>query len=228
MILVSGVRFKTLQIPGLTIYPGRTAIIGRNGSGKTSLLRLIAGLVSPDKGSVTISGEPAGTHKNVGWVDEYPDRNFIFSTVYDEIASSCRFQFIPCEETRRMVLEIASKAGISHLVRREIRTLSGGEKAMVALAAALVTTPPLVVTDEYDSHLDASCIDAVEGLMAASGARYVVQCTQNMELAARCDAIVFLSHGNILYNGRPEEIFTSLKDSCFYPFSWRMRNAGSL
>ncbi len=127
-----------------------------------------------------------------------------------------------------MVLGIASKAGITHLVRREIRTLSGGEKAMVALAAALVTTPPLVVMDEYDSHLDSSCIDAVEGLMVASGARYIVQCTQNMELAAKCDAVVFPSHGKILYNGRPEEIFTSLKDSCFYPFSWRMRDAGCL
>jgi energy-coupling factor transport system ATP-binding protein len=228
MILVSGVRFNMLRIPCLSIYPGRTAIIGRNGSGKTSLLWLIAGLASPEEGSVTISGEPAGTHNNVGWVDEYPDRNFIFSTVYDEIASSCRFQFISCEETRRMVLEIASKAGITHLVRREIRTLSGGEKAMVALAAALVTTPPLVVMDEYDSHLDSSCIDAVEGLMGASGARYTIQCTQNMELAARCDAVVLLSHGKVLSNGRPEEIFNSLKDSCFYPFSWRMRDAGCL
>jgi energy-coupling factor transport system ATP-binding protein len=227
MIRISGVRFHTLRIPGISIYPGRTAIIGRNGSGKTSLLRLLAGLASPEEGSVTISGEPAGTHR-VGWVDEYPDRNFIFSTVYNEIASSCRFQFISCEETRRMVGEIASKAGITHLVRREIRTLSGGEKAMVALAAALVTTPPLVVTDEYDSHLDASCIDAVEELMGASGARYTIQCTQNMELAARCDAVIFLSAGKILYNGRPDEVFTSLKDSCFYPFSWRLRDAGCL
>jgi len=227
MILVSGVRFNTLRIPDLSIYPGRTAIIGRNGSGKTSLLRLIAGLASPEEGSVTITGEPTGTH-NVGWVDEYPDRNFIFSTVYDEIASSCRFQFIPCEETRGMVLDIASKAGITHLVRREIRTLSGGEKAMVALAAALVTTPPLVVTDEYDSHLDSSCIDAVERLLGASGAQYTIQCTQNMELAARCDTVVFLYEGKILHKGRPEEVFTSLKDSCFYPFSWRLRDAGCL
>ncbi len=61
MILVTGVLFNTLRIPGLSIYPGRTAIIGKNGSGKTSLLRLLAGLASPGEGSITISGEPAGT-----------------------------------------------------------------------------------------------------------------------------------------------------------------------
>ena len=99
---------------------------------------------------------------------------------------------------------------------------------MVALAAALVTTPLLVVLDEYDSHLDASCIDAVERLLQASGARYIIQCTQNMELAARCDGMVFLSGGKILHHGRPEEIFTVLESSCFYPFSWRLRDAGCL
>jgi energy-coupling factor transport system ATP-binding protein len=227
MILVSGVRFRALCVPRLCIYSGRTAIIGRNGSGKTSLLRLLAGLESPQEGSVTIPGSPDGTCR-VGWVDEFPDRNFIFSTVYDEIASSCRFQHISCKETDYMVGDIASKAGIAHLVHREIGTLSGGEKAMVALAAALVTTPMLVVLDEYDSHLDPSCIDAVERLLLASGARYIIQCTQNMELAARCDAAVFLSGGKIQYNGRPEEIFTALESSCFYPFSWRLRDAGCL
>jgi energy-coupling factor transport system ATP-binding protein len=225
MILVSGVRFNTLCIPRLIIHPGRTAILGRNGSGKTSLLRLLAGLVSPEVGSVHISREPTGIPR-VGWVDEYPDRNFIFSIVYDEIASYCRFQYIPCKDTDRMVREIASKAGISHLLKREIGTLSGGEKAIVALAAALVTTPPLVVLDEYDSHLDSSSIDAVEDLLSASGARYIIQCTQNMELAAQCDAAVFLSGGKILHNGRPDEIFTSLRSSCFYPLSWRLRDAG--
>jgi energy-coupling factor transport system ATP-binding protein len=227
MILVSGVRFHTLRIPRLCIYPGRTAIIGRNGSGKTSLLRLLAGIASPEEGTIAIPGRPEATSR-VGWVDEYPNRNFIFSTVYDEIASPCRFRHIPCKETDCMVRDITSKAGIAHLVHREIRTLSGGEKAMVALAAALVITPRVVVLDEYDSHLDASCIDAVEKLLLASGAQYIIQCTQNMELAARCDAAVFLSGGEVLHNGRPEEIFNALERSCFYPLSWRLRDAGCL
>jgi energy-coupling factor transport system ATP-binding protein len=227
MILVSNVRYRTLRVPLLRICPGRTAIIGSNGSGKTSLLRLLAGIASPEEGTVTVPGRPEGTSR-AGWVDEYPDRNFIFSTVYNEIASSCRFQHIPCKETDCMVRDIASKAGIAHLVHREIRGLSGGEKALVALAAALVTTPMLVVLDECDSHLDASCIDAIERLLRASGAQYIIQCTQNMELAARCDTAVFLSGGEIRYNGPPEETFSALESSCFYPVSWRLRDAGCL
>jgi energy-coupling factor transport system ATP-binding protein len=226
VILVSGLKYNTLCIPRLEIPPGRTAIIGRNGSGKTSLLRILAGLAQPEQGSINVPGE-AGELR-VGWVDEFPDRNFIFSRVRDEIASSCRFRYISCEKTGQMVEEIASKARISHLLDRNTGTLSGGEKAMVALSAALVTSPPVLVLDEYDSHLDLSCIDAAETLLAASGARYTVQCTQNMELAAKCDTVVLLGGGRVRCAGPPRGVFPSLKNTCFYPFSWRFHDAGCL
>ena len=94
MIVIEGLRSRSLEIPRLEIPRGTTAVIGPNGSGKTTLLKLLAGISLPGSGSIRIDG--AGPRMaEIGWVNEFPDRNIIFSTVADEVASPLRFRHIP-------------------------------------------------------------------------------------------------------------------------------------
>lgn len=114
--------------------------------------------------------------------------------------------------------------GISGLKKRPMRELSGGEKVLVALAAALVTRPQVLVLDEYDSHLDENRTEEIARIIRMSGTPCIIRCTQDMEEAASADYVIFLSEGKVRYAGRPEDVFASLSGTAFYPLSWRCRS----
>jgi energy-coupling factor transporter ATP-binding protein EcfA2 len=104
-----------------------------------------------------------------------------------------------------------------------MQELSGGEKVLVALAAALVFRPQVLVLDEYDSHLDVNRTGEIAGIIRKSKTPYVIHCTQDLEAAAGGDAVIFLNKGKIGYTGMPDNVFASLAGTAFYPFSWRCR-----
>jgi energy-coupling factor transporter ATP-binding protein EcfA2 len=104
-----------------------------------------------------------------------------------------------------------------------MQELSGGEKVLVALAAALVFRPQLLVLDEYDAHLDMHRAREIACLIRKSGTPYVIHCTQDTDAAAAGDTVIFLEGGNVSCTGTPEEVFASLAGTAFYPFSWRCR-----
>jgi energy-coupling factor transport system ATP-binding protein len=110
---------------------------------------------------------------------------------------------------------------ITHLLDRTMRELSGGEKILVAFAAALVQQPKILVLDEYDSHLDETRCLQLEQLIRTCAVPYVLRCTQQMETAARGDNLLFLENGTISLSGTPTRVFASLEQTPFYPLSWR-------
>jgi energy-coupling factor transport system ATP-binding protein len=220
MITISGLRYRTLAIDALEISPGITSVIGRNGSGKSTFLKICAGIAEPGKGVILIDGR-SPRETDTGYVNEFPDRNILFSTVKDELASPLRFRFTPCEETRSAVRECAKTLGICHLLDRRVQELSGGEKVLVAFAAAVIARPWILALDECDSHLDAGRCAWLEKAIRASGAPYVIRCTQQMEAAATGDHLLFLEKGHVLHTGTPGEVFSRLSETPFYPLSWR-------
>jgi len=220
MIEITNVRHKVLSIPGLAIPPGTTAIIGENGSGKTTLLRLIAGIDEPEGGSITIDGASPRTQET-GYVHEFPDRNLLFSTVFDEIASSPRFRNLPCPQTSERVHASAAMVQVCHLLDRPVRDLSGGEKALAGIAAAIVNRPTLLVLDEFDSHLDRERCRQIDSAVLECGARYIIRCTQHMETAAAAQYVVALERGGPAHSGTPQEVFPHYRSTPFYPASWR-------
>jgi energy-coupling factor transport system ATP-binding protein len=221
MIVLSAIDHGILNISFLEILPGMTVIIGPNGSGKTTLLKIIAGINSPYRGSVEIDGKnPASV--NTGWLNEYPDRNMLFGNVSDEIASPLRFQQDSCPKIKDRVNEIAHDFGISHLLGRRTRDLSGGEKVLVSLATAMVTRPLVLVFDESDSHLDSECTRAIIRLIRNFGALYLVWCTQDMEIAAGADHVILLEEGSVTRCGTACSVFSGLSGDCLYPLSWRI------
>jgi energy-coupling factor transport system ATP-binding protein len=220
MITLHNIHYRSLAIGHLEIPTGITSVIGPNGSGKTTLIRLCAGLVKPESGTILIDGKTP-RQCEVGYVNEFPDRNILFSTVNDELASPFRFRHVPCKVTEETITTHAGALGIGHLLGRRMRDLSGGEKVLVALATAFITRPTLLALDEYDSHLDATCSVAIGTMIRQSGAAYIIRCTQQMETAASGNHLLFIDNGRLVHAGTPAAVFASLSGTPFYPLSWR-------
>jgi energy-coupling factor transport system ATP-binding protein len=219
MITAEFLCYRNLKIDALTIKPGITTIIGANGSGKTTFLKLCAGIALTDSGSLLID-DTLPRKNEIGWVNEFPDRNILFVNVFDEIASPLRFRRTPCNEIDSEVRTCAETLGITHLLKRAVRDLSGGEKVLVSLAAALVHHPKVLVLDEYDSHLDAHSLTRIEQGIRTSGAKYVIRCTQQMETAVQSDYLLFFDSGRITCAGTPGYVFPFLKGTAYYPLLW--------
>ncbi len=221
MIYAQNLYHRLLAIESLRVGEGHTAIIGPNGSGKTTFLKLCAGIELPHRGTLTISGkEPRAVH--TGWVGEVPDNNLVFRTVYDEVASGLRFRRTPVDEIEPAVSTVLSDMGILHLCSRASHTLSGGEKVMVACAAALALSPELLILDEADTHLDRNAADNLETIIRRRPAPCILQCTQDMDTAASSDWVVFFDGGHPRYSGTPEEVFGQLSETEMYPSLWRI------
>lgn len=222
MITMEKIRYRSLGVDNLRLSPGTTSLIGPNGSGKTTLLKLLAGIAEPESGTILIDGIlPRNTE--IGWVNEFPDRNILFGSVSDEIASPLRFRHLPCRMIDERVKEVMKLAGIGHLQNRTVQTLSGGEKILIALASSLVIRPHVLVLDEYDSHLDSNHTAGIAEVIRKTGIPYVIHCTQDMDAAASGDTVLYLEKGSIVHAGTPDEVFTSLDSPAFRPISWRCR-----
>lgn len=219
MISIQSLRYRNLAIDTLTINPGITTIIGANGSGKTTFLKLCAGISIPESGTITIDNVPP-RQTDIGWVNEFPDRNILFVNVFDEIASPLRFRRTRCDTIGSSVRECADVLGITPLLNREVHALSGGEKVLVALAAALISHPRVLVLDEYDSHLDSRLSAKIEKIIRLSGVDYVIRCTQQMDTALQSDHLLFFESGRITLAGTPDHVFPCLKGTAYYPVLW--------
>ena len=222
MITIEKLRYRILSIEDLRIAPGITSVIGPNGSGKTTLLKLLAGIALPESGTILIDGIPP-RNAEIGWVNEFPDRNILFGSAFEEIASPLRFRHLPCSVIEDRVDSVMASVRIPHLRTRLMQELSGGEKVLVALAAALVCRPQVLVLDEYDTHLDSHRAADIARIIRKSAIPYVIHCTQDMETAASGDGVIFLKEGKIRHTGTPENVFASLEGTAFCPLSWRCR-----
>ena len=226
MISIENLIYRNLAIDTLTIKPGITTIIGPNGSGKTTFLKICAGIILPDSGTILIDDAPP-RQTDVGWVNEFPDRNLLFVNVSDEIASPLRFRHDTCDSVDSAMKSCAETMGITHLLKRAVRELSGGEKILVSLAAALVHHPIVLVLDEYDSHLDVHVKEKNEQIIRSSGAKYIIRCTQQMDTAIQSDHVLFFDNGRVRYDGTPDHVFSFLKGTAYYPLLWGCRSSGS-
>ena len=206
MICISSIRCGCLSIPELTINPGLVAITGPNGSGKTTLLEIIAGIQIPTQGCIKINNtDPRKT--NVGWVGEFPDLNMTFTRVMDEIASPLRFSLKPCRAIEDSVRQIARTLDITQLLHRSVRSLSGGEKVLIALASALIAKPEVLILDETDSHLDAFTLDTVDRIIRNVGVPHVLFATHRPDRVTSADHVIVIKRGEVHRTGTPDEIY---------------------
>ncbi len=191
-------------------------LLGPTGAGKTTTLRVIAGLERPEEGQVSFDGEAIDqltpAERNIAFVFEhyslYPNM-----TVYDNLAFPLRspLRDLSAQDIRHRVEEIATKLHIDHLMERTTANLSGGEMQRVSLGRALVREPRVFLMDEPLSNLDAKLRESLrvelQHLQKTQGSTTLFVTHDQIEALTMGDRIAVLDGGRIVQIGTPEDIY---------------------
>jgi energy-coupling factor transporter ATP-binding protein EcfA2 len=217
-----GAAHEALRGVELSVEPGELVVLaGRSGSGKSTLLRAACGLVphfhgGEIQGSVEVAGldarsqGPGELARVVGLVAQDPETKIVSTTVHAEIGLALELRGESAAARARAVEEVALALAIPDLLDRATDTLSGGELQRVALAAALVARPPLVLLDEPTSQLDPVAGDELIWLLRRLNEQWgtaVVLCEHRLERClAAADHAVAMSEGSVAFAGPPREM----------------------
>ena len=211
-----------LEDLNLTIAEGEMVlVIGPTGSGKSSLLRLINGLVPHHTGGilagdVSVNGlstqltKPGGMAHLIGIVGQNPANGFVADTVEEELAFGMEVLNLPNDVMRKRVEEVLDLLSLAPLRNRSIATLSGGEQQRVAIGAALVTHPKVLVLDEPTSALDPIAAEEVLSILYRLvhdlGLTVVIAEHKLERVIQFADRIVYINGEGVANVGTPEEI----------------------
>lgn len=200
----------------LALSAPRTAIIGANGSGKSTFVRLLNGLVAPTSGRITINGidvgrDPRSARRMVSMVFSNPDHQALMPTVQEDVAFSLRGSGMSKAEAEERVEECLRSFGLWHLRAAAIHTLSGGERQLVALAAVSIRKAEVLIADEPTALLDLPNTQRIETILLDSLAPKVLLVTHDLELAQRCDTAVLIHGGRVVETGAPAEVIRSYR-----------------
>lgn len=193
------------------------SIVGHNGCGKSTLCKLIIGLLEKTGGEIIVDGLQLNKdnlieiRKKIAIVFQNPDNQFIGATVEDDIAFSLENDNVPRSEMVSLVKEYATKVGMEKFLTKEPSYLSGGQKQRVALADALVRKPEILILDEATSMLDPNgkqeMLDLINKMRIEKPELTVISITHDIEEAYLSDRIILLSEGEVVLSCLPSELF---------------------
>ncbi|PSL46861.1 energy-coupling factor transport system ATP-binding protein [Salsuginibacillus halophilus] len=190
-----------------SIQPGEfTAIVGGNGSGKSTITKLLSGLLQPDAGSVQLFGNPVKAGKSgVGLVFQNPEDQMVASTVEDEILFSLENQRTAPADMPAIVEDVLQAVRLEGFEMKEPFELSGGQKQRAAIASVLAMKPDLFIFDEATSMLDPTGREEVQALMHQlhHQGTTVLNVTHDMEEALHAERLLAFQHGELAYDGAP-------------------------
>jgi energy-coupling factor transport system ATP-binding protein len=210
----------------LTVYPGECLVVlGPNGAGKTTLISLFNGLLIGDQGEVRINGlctrttPTAVLADRIGVLFQNPESQLFAGTVREEVGFALRLQGRPKEEVRTKVEALLEKLGLLHLANLHPYQLGRSLKQVVALAACLITDPPIIVLDEPLSHLgyprNREILEIIAGLTRKG--RTVILITHDHEAAYVLGTrLIFMESGRIISDS-PNPGTCSISRQAFEP-----------
>lgn len=194
------------------------AIVGHNGSGKSTMAKLINGLLFPSEGVVELFGQPLNedtlweSRSQLGMVFQNPDNQFVGATVQDDVAFALENNGIVYEDMVERVHSALQQVQMADFLNQEPHHLSGGQKQRVAIAGAIAMRPKLLILDEATSMLDPQgrreVIQTLQMLRESSEVT-VLSITHDLEEAMLADRVIVMNGGEKFLEGRPEEVFAN-------------------
>lgn len=196
------------------------AIIGHNGSGKSTVAKLIMGLLQPNSGQIYLDDvlvtdknikekELDLLHAKMGIIFQNPDNQFVGVTVKDDIAFGLENHLVPREEMIEKINKYASLVEMEKFLNHNPENLSGGQKQRVAIAGVLAMETEVIIFDEATSMLDPKgtneIIQMIKKLKETSD-KTIITITHNLEEAVFADRIIVLNDGKIMLDGTPQEV----------------------
>ena len=211
---------ETIKDVSLSIEKGKfVSIVGHNGCGKSTLAKLLVGLLTPEKGEIIIDDELLtrksvnDIRKKMALVFQNPDNQFIGATVEDDIAFGLENKCVEHDKMQDIINEYAGEVGMIDCLKKEPSMLSGGQKQRVAIAGALALNPEIIIFDESTSMLDPKGKKNIRELILKMKKNNpdltVISITHDIEEAYESDEVIVMSAGRIVTSGDPK---TVLKD----------------
>ena len=193
------------------------SIVGHNGSGKSTTIRLIDGLLEAKSGEIWIDGQLLSSEnvwdlrRQIGMVFQNPDNQFVGATVEDDVAFGLENQGLPREEMKKRVAESLELVGMLDFKKREPARLSGGQKQRVAIAGVVALRPAILILDEATSMLDPEgrreLIQTVQEIRK-DHQMTVVSITHDLEEVAMSDRVLVMKKGQVESTSSPRELFS--------------------
>ena len=224
---------KTVENLDLSIERGSfVSIIGHNGSGKSTIAKLMCGVLEPSSGEIYIDSKSAGrvlkisdendlfdVRKTVGMVFQNPDNQLVATVVEEDVAFAPENLGFPSKEIREKVDKALSDVGLYEYRLHDTHKLSGGQKQRVAIAGILAMSPECVIFDESTAMLDPKGREDVLRIITEMRDKMgitVILITHYMNEAALSDRVIVVDGGKILLDGTPYEVFErkDLLSSC--------------
>lgn len=193
------------------------SIVGHNGSGKSTTIRLIDGLLEAESGEIWIDGQLLSSEnvwdlrRQIGMVFQNPDNQFVGATVEDDVAFGLENQGLPREEMKKRVTESLELVGMLDFKKREPARLSGGQKQRVAIAGVVALRPAILILDEATSMLDPE--GRIELIQTVQEIRKdhqmtVVSITHDLEEVVMSDRVLVMKKGQVESTSSPRELFS--------------------
>ncbi|MEZ7594571.1 energy-coupling factor ABC transporter ATP-binding protein [Streptococcus sp. 27098_8_76] len=193
------------------------SIVGHNGSGKSTTVRLIDGLLEAESGEIAIDGQRLtegnvwSIRRQIGMVFQNPDNQFVGATVEDDVAFGLENQGLSRQEMKKRVEEALDLVGMLDFKKREPARLSGGQKQRVAIAGVVALRPAILILDEATSMLDPEgrreLIDTVKGIRKDYDMT-VISITHDLEEVAMSDRVLVMKKGSIESTSSPRALFS--------------------
>ena len=193
------------------------SIVGHNGSGKSTTVRLIDGLLEAESGEIVMDGQRLteenvwNIRRQIGMVFQNPDNQFVGATVEDDVAFGLENQGLSRQEMKKRVEEALDLVGMLDFKKREPARLSGGQKQRVAIAGVVALRPAILILDEATSMLDPEgrreLIETVKGIRKDYDMT-VISITHDLEEVAMSDRVLVMKKGEIESTSSPRELFS--------------------
>ncbi|WP_027953394.1 energy-coupling factor ABC transporter ATP-binding protein [Halobacillus kuroshimensis] len=207
-----------LRDVSFTIGPDEwVAVIGHNGSGKSTIAKLMNGLLFPQEGEILVDGMPVNektiwdVRKQVGMVFQNPDNQFVGTTVKDDVAFGMENHGMPRELMLERIKESLSAVGMSDYEQQEPHRLSGGQKQRVAIASVLAVSPKFIILDEATAMLDPKgrkeIMNTVHRVQEERDLS-LITITHDLHEVTQSSRVIVMNKGEVWMQGSPRDVFS--------------------